>query len=270
MSGNSGTARPDGTSRAETSRSLSSWSPGGQRRRSASKTVPGRGCTSADFLRLRLGLTGTHVGCEQGVCGMCTVIVDGEAVKACLMLAPPADGRPVRTVEGPGRGRRASTRCRSCLSAHHALQCGFCTPGFLMTATALAYQGGCPGRDRDRRRDCGVLCRCTGYAPIVAAIEDYFSTRDLPEGRSALRLLTVKSEPLGRRRRADTPTLGVIGTSARRKEDHDFCAATASSPTMSSRRGRSTWRWAGALTARADRRDRRIRQPASFLVCCRS
>lgn len=128
----------------------------------------------ADFLRQRLGLTGTHVGCEQGVCGMCTVIVDGEAVKGCLMLACQLDGRSVQTVEGLAEGDHLDA-LQEAFSAHHALQCGFCTPGFLMTTTALAYQGGCPGRDTITEEISGVLCRCTGYAPIVAAIEDYFA-----------------------------------------------------------------------------------------------
>lgn len=130
----------------------------------------------ADFLRQRLGLTGTHVGCEQGVCGMCTVIVDGEAVKGCLMLACQLDGRAVRTVEGLATDDRLDA-LQEKFSAHHALQCGFCTPGFLMTATALSYQGGCPDRSTITEEISGVLCRCTGYAPIVAAIEDYFADR---------------------------------------------------------------------------------------------
>jgi aerobic-type carbon monoxide dehydrogenase small subunit (CoxS/CutS family) len=130
----------------------------------------------ADFLRQRLGLTGTHVGCEQGVCGMCTVIVDGEAIKGCLMLACQLDGRSVQTVEGLAEGDDLDA-LQEAFSAHHALQCGFCTPGFLMTATALAYQGGCPGRDTITEEISGVLCRCTGYAPIVAAIEEYFAHR---------------------------------------------------------------------------------------------
>jgi aerobic-type carbon monoxide dehydrogenase small subunit (CoxS/CutS family) len=142
------------------------------------EVVPAR-MHAADFLRLRLGLTGTHVGCEQGVCGMCTVIVDGEAVKSCLMLAPQLDGRAVRTVESLAEDDELDS-LQSSFSEHHALQCGFCTPGFLMTATALSYQAGCPGRDEIREEVAGVLCRCTGYEPIVAAIEDYFATRELP------------------------------------------------------------------------------------------
>ncbi|GAA5040812.1 carbon-monoxide dehydrogenase small subunit [Thermocatellispora tengchongensis] len=133
---------------------------------------------AADFLRQRLGLTGTHVGCEQGVCGMCTVIVDGEAVKSCLMLACQLDGRAVRTVESLAEGDRLGP-LQEAFAARGALQCGFCTPGLLMTATALAYQGGRPDREAVREEIAGVLCRCTGYEPIVTAIEEYFA--GLPE-----------------------------------------------------------------------------------------
>lgn len=130
----------------------------------------------ADFLRQRLGLTGTHVGCEQGSCGMCTVVVDGEAVKSCLMLACQLDGRNVRTVESLAEDDRLNPLQR-CFKEEHALQCGFCTPGFLMTATALAYQGGRPSREDIREEIAGVLCRCTGYENIVSAIERYFAER---------------------------------------------------------------------------------------------
>jgi carbon-monoxide dehydrogenase small subunit len=140
-----------------------------------SEDVPVR-MHAADFLRQRLGLTGTHVGCEQGVCGMCTVVVDGEAVKSCLMLAGQLDGRAVRTVEGLADGDDLGA-LQEAFGRHHALQCGFCTPGFLMTATVLAYQGGCPDRSTITEEISGVLCRCTGYAPIVSAIEEYFTDR---------------------------------------------------------------------------------------------
>jgi carbon-monoxide dehydrogenase small subunit len=131
---------------------------------------------AADFLRQRLGLTGTHVGCEQGSCGMCTVVVDGEAVKSCLMLACQLDGRSVRTVESLAEDDRLNP-LQQCFKEEHALQCGFCTPGFLMTATALAYQGGRPSREEIREEIAGVLCRCTGYENIVTAIERYFADR---------------------------------------------------------------------------------------------
>jgi len=139
-------------------------------------TVPAR-LHVADFLRQRLGLTGTHVGCEQGACGMCTVVVDGEAVKACLMLACQLDGRAVQTVESLAEGDELNPLQR-CFKEAHALQCGFCTPGFLMTTTALAHQGGeAPTREEIREEIAGVLCRCTGYENIVTAIERYFAER---------------------------------------------------------------------------------------------
>ncbi|MGY1743169.1 MULTISPECIES: (2Fe-2S)-binding protein [unclassified Blastococcus] len=137
-------------------------------------TVPAR-LHVADFLRQRLGLTGTHVGCEQGSCGMCTVVVDGEAVKSCLMLACQLDGRVVQTVESLA-GDDGLSRLQQCFKEEHALQCGFCTPGFLMTTTALAHQGGeAPSREQIREEVAGVLCRCTGYENIVTAIERYFA-----------------------------------------------------------------------------------------------
>jgi carbon-monoxide dehydrogenase small subunit len=126
--------------------------------------------TFADFLRNELKLTGTHIGCEHGVCGACTVLVDGEAVRSCLMLAPQADGASVVTIEGlcePGGELGALQRA---FRKHHALQCGFCTPGILTTAHALLTQE--PDADADRIRDVlsGNICRCTGYITIVQAI----------------------------------------------------------------------------------------------------
>jgi aerobic-type carbon monoxide dehydrogenase small subunit (CoxS/CutS family) len=137
-------------------------------------TVPPR-LHAADFLRQRLGLTGTHVGCEQGSCGMCTVVVDGEAVKSCLMLACQLDGRTVRTVESLAVDDRLDP-LQQTFKEEHALQCGFCTPAFLMTATALGQQGGsCPSREEIREEIAGVLCRCTGYENVVTAIERWFA-----------------------------------------------------------------------------------------------
>lgn len=133
----------------------------------------------ADFLRQHLGLTGTHVGCEQGACGMCTVIVDGEAVKSCLMLACQLDGRSVRTVEDLAEGDELNA-LQQAFKEEHALQCGFCSPGFLMTATALAHQGCRPGREEIREEIAGVLCRCTGYDNVVTAIERWFAEH--PQG----------------------------------------------------------------------------------------
>ncbi|HEX4754047.1 MAG TPA: (2Fe-2S)-binding protein, partial [Solirubrobacterales bacterium] len=125
---------------------------------------------AADFLRRVLGLTGTHVGCEQGVCGMCTVLLDGEAVKGCLLLAPQLDGRDVRTVESLATNGKLAPLQQAFKDAH-GLQCGFCTPGFLMTATALAESGRRLDRDQIRDEISGVLCRCTGYEGIVNAID---------------------------------------------------------------------------------------------------
>jgi carbon-monoxide dehydrogenase small subunit len=129
---------------------------------------------AADFLRHELGLTGTHVGCEQGVCGMCTVLVDGRAVKACLMLAPQLDGCTVETVESLAVDDDLNP-LQQAFKDEHALQCGFCTPGFLMTATALAREGRRLTREEIREELAGVLCRCTGYDHIVTAVERHLA-----------------------------------------------------------------------------------------------
>jgi carbon-monoxide dehydrogenase small subunit len=123
----------------------------------------------ADCLRDELRLTGTHIGCEHGVCGACTVIVDGDAVRSCLMLAVQAEGSSIVTVEGLSREDRL-TPLQTAFRKHHALQCGFCTPGVLTTAHALLLQE--PEADEERIRSVlsGNLCRCTGYIPIVEAI----------------------------------------------------------------------------------------------------
>jgi carbon-monoxide dehydrogenase small subunit len=126
----------------------------------------------ADFLRGELGLTGTHVGCEQGVCGMCTVLLGDEAVKSCLVFAAQVDGCEVTTVEGLSPADGLSPLQETFKDAY-ALQCGFCTPGFLMTATALGRSGAKPTREELREELAGVLCRCTGYEPIVDAVERY-------------------------------------------------------------------------------------------------
>ena len=129
---------------------------------------------AADFLRHRLGLTGTHVGCEQGVCGMCTILVDGAAVKACLMLAAQLDGAVVKTVEG-FNAPHGLNALQEAFKRHHALQCGFCTPAFQIVAQDLKLRGGTPNREMIRDEISGVLCRCTGYEGIVNAIEDYLA-----------------------------------------------------------------------------------------------
>jgi aerobic-type carbon monoxide dehydrogenase small subunit (CoxS/CutS family) len=125
----------------------------------------------ADFLRQQLGLTGTHVGCEHGVCGACTIIVDSRPVRSCLMLAVQADGAEVETVESLGMPGALSALQRA-FSSNHALQCGFCTPGMLMTLEALLRVEASPTRERIRDVLSGNLCRCTGYQGIVdAALE---------------------------------------------------------------------------------------------------
>jgi aerobic-type carbon monoxide dehydrogenase small subunit (CoxS/CutS family) len=123
----------------------------------------------ADFLRDTLGLTGTHVGWEHGVCGACTVLVDGDSVRACLMFAVQADGCTVETVESLGRIGGLNPLQES-FHAHHALQCGFCTPGMLMTATDLLKKYPLATDDEIREGLSGNLCRCTGYEHIVKAI----------------------------------------------------------------------------------------------------
>jgi len=126
--------------------------------------------TLVDFLRDELKLTGTHIGCEHGVCGACTILVNGEAVRSCLMLAPQADGTSIVTVEGLGPAAGELGPLQRAFRKHHALQCGFCTPGILTTAHALLTQE--PDADADRIRDVlsGNICRCTGYLPILQAI----------------------------------------------------------------------------------------------------
>lgn len=124
----------------------------------------------SDFLRQDLGLTGTHVGCEHGVCGACTVLVDGLPVRACLMFAPQVDGCTVETVEGlaPGPGRL--NLLQESFRDTHALQCGFCTPGILMTMTAFLAENPEPSDTEIRDALAGTLCRCTGYQSIVAGV----------------------------------------------------------------------------------------------------
>ena len=123
----------------------------------------------ADCLREVLGLTGTHLGCEHGVCGACTVIVDGAAVRSCLMLAVQAEGSSVVTVEGLSSDE-ALTPLQTAFRKHHALQCGFCTPGMVTTAHALLTDEPDADAERIRAALSGNLCRCTGYLPIVEAV----------------------------------------------------------------------------------------------------
>jgi len=131
----------------------------------------------ADFLRIELGLTGTHLGCEHGICGACTVRVDGEIVRSCLMLAVQADGRTVETIEGLSVSGEIAD-LQQAFAEHNALQCGFCTPGMLITAEALLREEGRPARERIREYLSGNYCRCTGYQAIVDAIQAVAAARD--------------------------------------------------------------------------------------------
>lgn len=123
----------------------------------------------ADFLRHGLELTGTHLGCEHGVCGACTVLVDGDAVRSCLMLAVQADGCEVTTVEGLAAEDGTLAPIQEAFRKHHALQCGFCTPGFLTTLTQLLRDRPEIDEEELRKELSGNLCRCTGYSGIVKA-----------------------------------------------------------------------------------------------------
>jgi aerobic carbon-monoxide dehydrogenase small subunit len=125
--------------------------------------------TLADFLREQLGLTGTHLGCEHGVCGACTVLVDGATARSCLMLAVQADGAEVTTVEGLARDGELHP-LQEALRDSHSFQCGFCTPGFVMTALELLDENPSPSEAEVREAISGNLCRCTGYQSIVAGI----------------------------------------------------------------------------------------------------
>jgi carbon-monoxide dehydrogenase small subunit len=148
-------------------------------------TVNGVACARAveprllltDFLRHELGLTGTHVGCEHGVCGACTVMIDGHSARACLFLAIQADGCEIRTVEGLGTPERLSA-LQAAFREHHALQCGFCTPGMLITALDLLATHPLATDAEIRDGLSGNLCRCTGYDNIVRAIRALVTQRN--------------------------------------------------------------------------------------------
>jgi aerobic-type carbon monoxide dehydrogenase small subunit (CoxS/CutS family) len=142
-------------------------------------TVNGKGHTAdvesrlllSDFIRHELGLTGTHVGCEHGVCGACTVLFDGQAVRSCLMLAVQADGHEVTTVEGLAASERDLHPLQQAFWETHGLQCGFCTPGILMTMLAFLQENPDPSEHEVREALSGNLCRCTGYQHIVEAVQ---------------------------------------------------------------------------------------------------
>jgi carbon-monoxide dehydrogenase small subunit len=132
--------------------------------------------TLVDFLREDLSLTGSHVGCEHGVCGACTVRVDGVVVRGCLMLAVQCDGASVETIEGVSdQGEIADLQ--SAFETRNALQCGYCTPGMLLTAQELLARGGVPSRDEIRAHISGNYCRCTGYQAIIDVVEAVAQSR---------------------------------------------------------------------------------------------
>jgi len=130
----------------------------------------------ADFLREELGLTGTHVGCEHGVCGACTVLVDGRSARSCLLFAAQLDGRAVTTIEGltPAQGL---SPLQESFRVCHAMQCGFCTPGMIVTATELLADDPAPSTEAIREAISGNLCMCTGYVNIVRAVEQAVAAR---------------------------------------------------------------------------------------------
>jgi len=135
-----------------------------------SRTVEARR-TLADFLRDDLSLTGTHLGCEHGVCGACTVLLNGDAVRSCLMFAAQADGDEVTTIEGLSEPAGALTPIQAAFQTEHGLQCGYCTPGFVVSAHAFLAEHPNPSDDEIREAMSGNLCRCTGYQGIIAAVK---------------------------------------------------------------------------------------------------
>jgi carbon-monoxide dehydrogenase small subunit len=140
--------------------------------------------TLADAIRDDLGLTGTHLGCEHGVCGACTVLLDGQPARSCLMLAVQAEGAEVTTIEGLAHGDEPHP-IQQAMREAHGFQCGFCTPGFLMSAVALVAENPAPTRDQIRAELSGNLCRCTGYQSIIDGVE------------IAVRLLAAMSDGAG-------------------------------------------------------------------------
>ena len=124
----------------------------------------------SDFIRHELGLAGTHVGCEHGVCGACTILLDGEAVRSCLMFAVQADNHAISTVEGLAGKDGSYHPLQQAMHDHHGLQCGYCTPGILITMSAFLDEHSAPNEDQVREALSGNLCRCTGYQNIVDAV----------------------------------------------------------------------------------------------------
>ncbi|HWO95441.1 MAG TPA: (2Fe-2S)-binding protein [Bacillus sp. (in: firmicutes)] len=130
----------------------------------------------SDFIRENLLLTGTHIGCEHGVCGACTIHLNGEPVRSCLMLAVQADGCEVKTVESLMRENGELNYLQQAFSDNHALQCGFCTPGFLMTVSSYLEENPNPSEEEIRECISGNLCRCTGYSNIIKAVKQAAQT----------------------------------------------------------------------------------------------
>jgi len=127
--------------------------------------------TLADVIREDLGLTGTHLGCEHGVCGACTILLDGRPARSCLMLAVQADGSEITTIEGLASTDGGMHPVQQAMHDSHGFQCAFCAPGFMLTAVALLDAGPAPSRERIRRELSGNLCRCTGYKSIIDGVE---------------------------------------------------------------------------------------------------
>ena len=165
-----------------------------------STTVNGEACSRtveprlllSDFIRHELGLTGTHVGCEHGVCGACTVLLDGQPVRSCLMFAVQADGCALETVEGLAPPEGPLHVLQEAFRDAHGLQCGFCTPGFLMTLVPFLAENPDPTEDEVRLAISGNLCRCTGYAKIVDAV---LLAAERMRGAGGGDLLSIEPDP---------------------------------------------------------------------------
>jgi carbon-monoxide dehydrogenase small subunit len=184
--------------------------------------VPARRLLS-DFLRHDLGLTGTHVGCEHGVCGACTVLVDGQPMRSCLMFAVSAQAHAVTTVEGIGNDPEHLSPVQQAFAECHGLQCGFCTPGFVTTITAYLEENDDPTPEEAREAISGNLCRCTGYQNIVKAVcraaeirrteIDVFDDSRTPEGPADRTEIDVLDDPGAPPVRADRTEIDVFDDS---------------------------------------------------------
>lgn len=153
------------------------------------RTVEAR-MSVADFLRHEIGLTGTHLGCEHGVCGACTILLDGAPARSCIMYAAQLDGHSITTVEGLATGEDELSVVQQTFWEHGALQCGFCTSGMLITATDFLARSPDPSEEEVRRALSGNLCRCTGYQPIVTAVLD--AAQRLRQAREAAGTATAQ------------------------------------------------------------------------------